>query len=149
MTRNAAVVGLSGWALMLAACSNPPAPRSEPAESAKAPQADEWRDPIVATTLETNAMSNLARVSGSFEIVNGCLSFVIGGETYLPVFNRRSPPMVSREGLVWGARTLEYGRQYVMGGGTRPQSLPINEEARQACRGTYVSLWGVPDPASR
>ena len=105
----------------------------------------EWRPPVIAT-VKGDATNHFARIGGAFEIVNGCLSFVRGSDVYVPVFNRDAPPVATPEGLVWGGRPLRYGQQYAFGGGTRPASLPVNEEAMRVCRGTFVKLWGAPDP---
>jgi hypothetical protein len=141
-----ASLGWSGPVALLAACSGPTAkPDTGPEQAVASPAAEEWRPPVIAT-VEEDTTNNFARLGGAFEIVNGCLSFVSGSEIFVPVFNRKAPPVATPEGLVWGGRTLRYGQQYTFGGGTRPASLPVNEEAKRACRGIFVKLWGAPDP---
>jgi hypothetical protein len=132
-------------AAVAAGCSNPPAAESMPAQKPRAQQASTWRAPIVATTSNREVLSYLASPSGSFQIIDECLAFIsISGIRYTPVFGRGSgSPVPGPDGILWGGRTFRYGEKLVMGGGSAPRDLEINEEARRNCPGPYQVISGV------
>jgi hypothetical protein len=142
MSWKGAVLGLSGLAPVLASCSNPPPPPSQPGERAAAQPSDTWLAPVIATAVLDR--DYLAAGTGSFEIVDGCLSFDVGEVSYTPVFNRSAPPLAGPDGLVWGGRKVRYGEKVRMGGGQAPPNLEIDPGARQKCPGPFTIISSFP-----
>jgi hypothetical protein len=137
-------LALAVWTAALASCSSPPpagngAGADVPAGERASGTA--WRKPIVVTAERTGyppGMAHMARFTGAFRIVDGCVMFGGPEGWYLPVFNPAAPPKPTPEGLVWGPRTLRWGERYMIGGGGEPDSLQVNEEARRSCRGQFI-----------
>lgn len=142
MSYRAAVLGLIGLAPILACCSSPAPPPSQPAESSVAEPPQAWRPPVIATAVLRR--DYLAAPTGSFEIVDGCLSFDVGEVSYTPVFNRSAPPLAAPDGLVWGGRRIGYGEKVRMGGGQAPLDLEIDAEARRKCPGPFTIISSFP-----
>ena len=142
MNWKAAVLGLAGWAPMLACCSAPSPAPSQPAEDGAIPSSDAWQPPTIVTT--PLIRDYLASPTGSFEIVDGCLSFDVGEVSYTPVFVETIPPQARPDGLVWGGRHIRYGEKVQMGGGGAPRDLQIDPEIRRKCPGPYTMITSFP-----
>ena len=139
-------LALAVWAAALASCSSPPPTRDGAA--AGTPDGErashkEWRVPVFATAEVTGTPPNMAQLAGftgAFGIVEGCVMFGGPEGWYVPVFNPAAPPKPTPDGLAWGPRILRWGKVYRIGGASKPQSLPVNEEARRNCRGEFIRV---------
>jgi hypothetical protein len=109
-----------------------------------AEQEEPVEPPMVARTPNRDVLGYLASPSGSFAVIDGCLSFNRGETTYTPVFPEKSALVFSRTGFSWGGRKVRFGENVVMGGGQAPRGLEINEEAKRQCGGPFIVIKSFP-----
>lgn len=137
---------LLGWAVLSSGCSNPfaPEPEPEPTLARNAEQDVPVEPPIIARTSNRDVLGYLASLTGSFRVIDGCLSFERGETTYTPVFPSKSALVFSRTGFAWGGRKIRFGEKVRMGGGQAQRWLEIDEEAKRKCRGPFIVINNFP-----
>lgn len=111
---------LSVALLSLISCMQPGAERgTNPATETVADVATEASplDIYVARRKSGDLVSQVARFPGRFGIINGCLTFSLGERIYLPVFSPLSPVEVLSDRVVFGRRSVAFGKDSMVVGG--------------------------------
>ena len=102
--------------LAVAACTPQGETSPVPTSSASSVVAPE---PVYVLRVEPrpDAAANLARFEGHYDVVDGCLAFVIGGEPHLPALTTQGDAYREGDKVTIGTQTIELGKTITPGGG--------------------------------
>lgn len=65
---------------------------------------------VLRVPARRDTMAPLARFEGRYDVVKGCLAFIIGGEPHLPAFSSKGDAYREGDTVTLGSQTIELGK---------------------------------------